>query len=72
MNAIPIIVIIYTVLSAIEIFTLREKNQKREIVIFILVMAIAFILSISIAIGKSIPTLNSLVRKLIWPAVKQF
>lgn len=66
------IIIIYVSLSAIEMISLRGKKQKKESIIFIFAMIMPFILSINIAVGTTVPNINSIIRKLIWPVIMQF
>lgn len=70
MKALPVI-LMYILLSFIELSFTAEKMQKKQLFIFILAMIISLVLSINIAVGTNMPSINSVVRKLLYPILKQ-
>lgn len=70
MNPMPII-LIYLVLGIVDIAPLIRKKEKRKMLIYIIFLVIPLVLSINIIIGVDMPSINSIIGKLLLPIVKQ-
>lgn len=69
MNILPVI-LIYLFLTSIEVALLHRKKEKGKIIVYSMVMLIAFILSINIVKGTNMPSIASITRKLFLPLLK--
>lgn len=65
------VILIYVLLSFIELSELKRKKQKKQMIVFFLTMLIPLALSISIVIGVDMPSISSITQKLIPPIIKQ-
>jgi hypothetical protein len=64
-------ILIYLFLTLAETLSLRRKKQKKQIVVYTMIMLIPLLLSMNIAIGTNIPSIASVTRKLLLPILKQ-
>jgi hypothetical protein len=64
-------ILIYLFLTLAETLSLRRKKQKKQIVVYTIIMLIPLLLSMNIAIGTNIPSIDSVIRKLLLPILKQ-
>jgi len=69
MNILPVI-LIYLFLTAIEAALLHRKKENGKIIVYSIVMLIAFILSINIIKGTNMPSIASITRKIFLPLLK--
>jgi hypothetical protein len=64
-------ILIYLFLTLAESLSLRRKKQKKQIVVYTIIMLIPLLLSMNIALGTDIPSIASVTRKLLLPILKQ-
>jgi len=60
-----LVVVVYLVVSFIEIFFLYKKQQKKEIIFFSVVMAFSFVISILLLAGVDLPKPINMIEKLL-------
>lgn len=55
------VIFVYAITSTFEIIALKKANKKKELIVFIIFMLMAFILSMLIALDVKIPSINRLI-----------
>jgi len=61
------IVVVYTLFIVFEVIALKNANQKKQLVVYCILMGIAFTLSVLIVFDVDIPSIDRLVGDLIMP-----
>ncbi|QZY54579.1 hypothetical protein [Crassaminicella profunda] len=60
-----LIVLVYIVIGVIEIVPLVKKNQKKELILYSITFAAAFIISVLLSLGVKIPSPAKPIEKVV-------
>lgn len=69
--AVVAVTIIYALFSAFEIVSLVKTKQKKELIVFCILLCIAYVISILLVFNVKIPSIDRLVGDLIMPLTKE-
>jgi uncharacterized membrane protein len=64
-------ILIFLILTLVEVASLLRKKEKKHIIVFIIVMIIPLILSIKVVTGVNTSSISSITGKLFLPIIKK-
>lgn len=60
-----LVILVYIIIGVIEIIPMVKKNQKKEIILYSVILMIAFIISLLLSIGVEIPSPAKAIEKIV-------